>query len=31
MKPGKISFDFLIIRQEGSRWRYKMTVEGTEP
>jgi hypothetical protein len=31
MKPGKASFDFVILRQEGARWRYRMTLEGTEP
>ena len=31
MKPGKVSFDFLITRQEGSRWRFKINMEGTEP
>ena len=31
MKPGKVSFDFLIIREEGSRWRYKVQLEGTDP
>lgn len=31
MKPGKIMFDFLITREEGARWRYKIQIEGTEP
>jgi hypothetical protein len=31
MKPGKVSFDFLVTRQEGSRWRFKVNLEGTEP
>ena len=31
MKPGKITFDFLISRKEGSRWRYKVCLEATEP
>jgi hypothetical protein len=31
MKPGKVSFDFLISREEGSRWRFKVLLEGTEP
>ena len=31
MKPGKASFDFVIVRQEGARWRYRMSIEGTEP
>jgi hypothetical protein len=31
MKPGKASFDFVIVRQEGARWRYRMTLEGTDP
>ena len=31
MKPGKVSFDFLITKQEGSRWRYKIILEGTDP
>jgi hypothetical protein len=31
MKPGKVSFDFLVTRQEGSRWRFKINLEGTEP
>ena len=31
MKPGKVSFDFLITKQEGSRWRYRLNLEGTDP
>ena len=31
MKPGKASFDFVVVRQEGARWRYRMSIEGTEP
>ena len=31
MKPGKASFDFLVTRKEGSRWRYRVQLEGTEP
>lgn len=31
MKPGKVSFDFLVTRHEGSRWRFKINLEGTEP
>jgi len=31
MKPIKLSFDLLIIKQEGSRWRYRVSLEGTDP
>ena len=31
MKPCKVSFDFLITKQEGSRWRYRLNIEGTDP
>lgn len=31
MKPLKLSFDFLITKQEGSRWRYRLNLEGTDP
>ena len=31
MKPGKAVFDFVIVRQEGARWRYRLVLEGTEP
>ncbi len=31
MKPGKASFDFVVVRKEGARWRYRVVVEGTEP
>jgi len=31
MKPGKATFDFLVTRQEGSRWRFKVQLEGTDP
>lgn len=31
MKPGKASFDFVILRKEGARWRYRLSIEGTEP
>jgi len=31
MKPGKAVFDFVIVRQEGARWRYRIILEGTEP
>jgi hypothetical protein len=31
MKPGKAMFDFLVMREEGSRWRFRVQVEGTEP
>lgn len=31
MKPIKVAFDLIISRQEGSRWRYRINIEGTEP
>lgn len=31
MKPCKVSFDFLITKQQGSRWRYRLNIEGTDP
>jgi hypothetical protein len=31
MKPIKVSFDLLITRNQGSRWRYRVNLEGTEP
>lgn len=31
MKPAKVSFDFLITQKEGSRWRYRVVLEGTHP
>lgn len=31
MKPLKVSFDVLITKKEGSRWRYRLVLEGTEP
>jgi hypothetical protein len=31
MKPIKVSFDLVITRKEGSRWRYKVNAEGLEP
>ena len=31
MKPFKCSFDLLITKREGSRWRYKVLLEGTDP
>lgn len=31
MKPLKVSFDLLITKKEGSRWRYRVVLEGTDP
>ena len=31
MKPGKVMFDFLITRKEGSGWRYKVQLEALDP
>jgi hypothetical protein len=31
MKPIKATFDLLINKKEGSRWRFKIVLEGTDP
>lgn len=31
MKPIKVSFDLLITKKEGSRWRFRVVLEGTDP
>lgn len=31
MKPIKIGFDLLITKKQGSRWRYRVLLEGTDP
>ena len=31
MKPIKAAFDFLITKREGSRWRFRIILEGTDP
>lgn len=31
MKPIKVAFDILITKKEGSRWRFRVLLEGTDP
>lgn len=31
LKPSKFSFDFVVKKAEGPKWRYKLMLEATEP
>lgn len=31
MKPFKASLEFIVLRQSGGRWKYKIQLEATEP
>lgn len=31
LKPGKFTFDFVVKKAEGPKWRYRIALEATEP
>ena len=31
MKPFKASLEFIVLRQSGGRWKYKIVLEATPP